>query len=493
MHARSLRLGAWLLCALAVAVALQFLAYGQLRRELVREAIAVLSPLAHGDTPYRWHPGNPDQLVGSRALGDCDFAFDTGELVLRRGSRLCEIGIALRTPLDLRRFGALSVSSSTALPAFTVQLREQLSSPQHLATVPAGAALRPIGLVALAWRLDADGTADAPQRAAMLRLRFADVETDLRLREIALHPQDPAPWRSPGAAGTAWAQLDADAPPDPQRLPLFWIDGLRRPEAVLHARDQLREREPAAIVVFRDDIGQVAEALALATPAPDIAELRVLALTVMIVLVAATWMLRHRRIAAALQALLALAVPTWLVVGLQVGDRLDAGDQALIGSATLYAVILARDETARPWSWRGTRRGWLYALAAPLMAAAIAAGFGHIDAGGFPFAAIPGYLLWALVQQYLICVVVVDRLRASGLPGNWSVLVAAAVFSLLHAPNAALMLATFLGGLIWTALWLRERSLAAQAVSHAVAALLLTSSLPPYWLRSAEVSLRFYL
>lgn len=492
MRARSLRLGIWLLCALAVAAALQFLAYWQLRSQLVREAVAVLSPLARGDTPYRWHLGDPDQLVGRRALGDCDVAFDAGELVLRRDSRLCEIGISLRAPLDLRRFGTLTVTGTTTLPVFTVQLRERLSSPQHLATVPAGAAL-PIELATLSWRLDADGIADVPQRAAMLRLRFADLGTDLRLREIALQSQDPGAWRPSDAAGTAWAALDTDAPLDPQRLPLFWIDGLRRPEAVLRARDELREREPAAIVVFRDDIRQVAEALANPAPAPDIAELWVLTLVVMALLAAATWMLRHRRIAAALQALLALAVPAWLVVGLHVGNRLDAGDQALIGCATLYAVILARNETARPWSWLGTRHGWLYALTAPLIAAAIAAGFGRIDAGDFPFAAIPGYLLWALLQQYLICVVVVDRLRASGLPGAWSVLVAAAAFSLLHAPNAALMLATFLGGLIWTALWLRERSLAAQAVSHALAALLLTSSLPPHWLRSAEVSLRYYL
>ena len=78
---------------------------------------------------------------------------------------------------------------------------------------------------------------------------------------------------------------------------------------------------------------------------------------------------------------------------------------------------------------------------------------------------------------------VADRLRIGGLAERWTVLVAAATFSLLHAPNAGLMLATFAGGLIWSALWLRERSLLALGASHALAALVLTSALPPAWLR----------
>ena len=70
---------------------------------------------------------------------------------------------------------------------------------------------------------------------------------------------------------------------------------------------------------------------------------------------------------------------------------------------------------------------------------------------------------------------------------------AALVFALLHAPNATLMLATFAGGLLWSAIWLRERGLWPIALSHALAAGLLVQGLPPQLLRSAEVSLRFFL
>lgn len=491
MPARLLRLGAWLLAAIAVAAALQFLAYRQLRHELVREAVAMLSPLARGDTPYRWPLRDSGALVGRRVLGDCDFAFDADALVLRRGSRQCEIGLALRVPLDLRRFDTLSIAGATALPEFTVQVRERLSSPQHLATVAGGAAPRRFEFDTLTWKLDAGEVANPPQRAAMLRLRFADLRADLRLSEIALLPEDPAAWSVPAPAGTTWLALDGTSAPVPRPAPLYVIDGLQRPEAVLHARDQLREREPAAVVVFRADAERVAAALA--APPPTTSPLPAVALVALAVLFVATLLLRNRRVAPALQALLALAVPIWLVVGLQIGDDLDAAAWVLIAVAALLVAALAWNDAARPWYWFGTRRAWLHALAAPLLAAVAAALLGRIDIAAFPFGAMPGYLLWALAQQYLICVVVADRLRASGLPESWTVLAAAATFSLLHAPNAALMFATFLGGLIWTALWLRERSLLAQAVSHAAAALLLTSGLPPHWLRSAEVSLRYYL
>ncbi len=155
----------------------------------------------------------------------------------------------------------------------------------------------------------------------------------------------------------------------------------------------------------------------------------------------------------------------------------------------LNVIVLAWIGTKKPWRWSGTWRAWGLALAAPLIAATVALLFGHIDLRVFPFAALPGYLLWALAQQYLICAVVADRLRIAGVSAEWTVLASATAFALLHSPNAALMLATFLGGLIWSALWLQERSLLPLAASHAFASLLLTSGLPPFWLRSAEVSL----
>lgn len=490
MRTRLLRPLVWLLAAFAVAATLQLLAQVQLRRELVREAVAELSPLVRGDTAYRWSLNDPRALVGRRVHGDCDYAFEADAIVLRRGSQRCEIGLSLRSPLDLRRFGTLRISTAGALPAFSLQLRERLSAPQHLAEVAAAPASVRVELRALAWTLDNGGTATVPARAAMLRLRFADLGQDLRLHAIALPPDDPAAWSLPSIAAATWLPSDQASTAIYPRVPLYVVDGPQRPELVLQVRDWLREQEPAAVVVFRADTGRVLAALA-SPPQPPVAG--TLALAGSALLAVAALLLRRRPVADALWAMLALAVPLWLVVGLRVGDDLDGHTQLLIAAAGAYAIALGWRGAQPAWYWVGTRRAWLLSPAAPLVAAIATLLLGRLDVAAFPFSAVPGYLLWALAQQYLICAVFADRLRASGLPDAWTILSAAAAFSLLHAPNAALMLATFLGGLIWCTLWLRERSLLPLAASHAVAALLLTSGLPSQWLRSAEVSLRYYL
>lgn len=487
MRSPLLRLGAWLIAAIAIVAALQLLAWRQLRAQLVREAFAVLSPLAHGDTPLRWRLDDAGVLVGRRVLGNCTFALEDGALILRRGSPLCEVALAVRTPLDLRRFDTFAIAATPSLPPFSLLVREQLSSPQHLTDV-APTPTPAIALETRSWRLDNGDAATAPRSAAMLRLRFADLASDLRLREVAILPSAPADWSLHGAT---WTPLDPEAATAPSRAPLYAIDAWQRPEAVLYARDRLREREPAAVVVFRDDVAQLTEAVRTGSLPPSTpGTLFYVGLCLVMLSFAG---LGPRRAAAAYQVLVALALPLWLVVGLRIGDDLDRVAWALIGASVLSVIGLAWIGTGKPWRWLGTSRAWMLGSAAPLAAAMIVLLFGRIDLAVFPFAALPGYLLWALAQQYLIGAVVADRLRIAGMPAAWTALAAATAFALLHAPNAALMLATFLGGLIWSGLWLQERSLLPLAASHALASLLLTSGLPPLWLRSAEVSLRYYL
>lgn len=495
MAARLLRLFVWLLAAIAVAVALHGLALWQLRRQLVHEAAVFLAPLARGDTPYRWPLRTAGDLVGRRVFGDCDFAFDSGGLLLRRGSRSCEIGVPLRTALDLRRFDQLEISAATPLPSFWLVLREQLDQPQQIARVDAAVQTpleTPLGQ--LAWRLDSGEASAPPPRAAMLRLRFGELTQDLRVQAIALQPQAPRDWST-----AAWISADsATETLASAQFPLFRIDGIPRPETVLRWRDRLREREPAALVVFRADVGRVTGAMqemrseaARPVPAWPWATMVVMALAMLATFARPPDSVRTR---ASLQAVLALALPVWLVVGLQLGDDIEGPAAAAIAIALLYAVALAWSDTATRWHWIGGPRAWLAASAAPLLALGLVLTLGRPgEYATMSATSLVGYALWALLQQYLICVVFADRLSRTGLPAHWTVLAAAGVFALLHAPNAALMLATFCGGLIWTALWLRDRGLIPLALSHATAALLLGSGLPPAVLRSAEVSLRYYL
>jgi membrane protease YdiL (CAAX protease family) len=328
----------------------------------------------------------------------------------------------------------------------------------------------------------------------MLRLRFGELTQDLRVRGIALRPEAPQDW-----SAAAW--LSADSATETlasTQFPLFRIDGIPRPETVLLWRDRLREREPAALVVFGADVGRVTGAMqemqsdaARPIPAWPWATVVVVALAMLATFARPPDSVRTR---ASLQAVLALTLPAWLVVGLQLGDDIEGPAIVAIAIALLYAVALAWSDPATRWHWFGGPRAWLPASAAPLLALGLVLTLGHPgEYAAISVASLAGYAVWALLQQYLICVVFADRLHRTGLPARWTVLAAAGVFALLHAPNAALMLATFCGGLIWTTLWLRDRSLTPLALSHATAALLLGAGLPPSVLRSAEVSLRYYL
>lgn len=495
MTARPLRLCVWLLAAITVAVALHGLAQWQLHRQLVHEAASFLAPLARGDTPYRWQLRKASDLVGGRVFGDCDFAFDAGGLLLRRGSHSCEIGVPLRTALDLRRFDRLEIISAAPLPTFSLVLREQLAQPQQIALVPAtGQVTLRTPLGQLAWRLDSGGTSGTPSRAEMLRLRFGELRHDLRVLSIALQPQAPQDWST-----AAWLSTDRAAETlAPAQPPLFRIDGYLRPETVLRWRDMLREREPASLVVFSTDIGRVtAKMHELPPPAGRAATVwpwTTVAAVALAMLATFVRPLGPVGMHTTLQALIALALPVWLVAGQQLGDDIGSPAAAAMAISLLYAVALACTDTAARGHWIGSPRAWLHASAVPLLALGLVLSLGRPGTHAtISMAGLASYTLWALLQQYLICAVFADRLHRAGLPARWTVLTSAGVFALLHAPNATLMLATFCGGLIWTALWLRERSLAPLALSHAMAALLLGSGLPPAVLRSAEVSLRYYL
>jgi len=489
--ARLLRLAGWLLAAAAVAVALQALARYQLRAQLDEEAVAFLAPLLRDDTPYHWRLDTQNALIGRRVQGSCNAEIDADGLLLRRGSPACEVGLRLPAPLDLRRFTRLQIEAAAPLPPFLLLLREHLDEPQHLAVVVA--ADGHVQLDQLSWQLDGAETTLPPQRAAMLRLRWGELAGDLRLRNIALLPADATPWRA--GLVSPWPPTGSDLPLPAAQAPLFTVDTALRPEAVLRLRDTLRDQEPAAVVVTAAHDAQVAAALRAAAPIGPRTDFSLAFLLLFAPLMAASWYRpRSRAVRAVAQAALAVALPLWLVVGLRIGDDPDRLAQLATGLTTLHVAVLTRSDTAQPWRWLGAPQAWAWAAVAPLLSLLIVLALGQpaIRAAAAP-APLAGYLLWALVQQYLIGAVVADRLSLAGLPRRWTVLTAAALFALLHAPNATLMLATFAGGLIWSATWLQQRSLLPQAVSHVAAAVLLTTGLPPDWLRSAEVSLRYFL
>ena len=88
------------------------------------------------------------------------------------------------------------------------------------------------------------------------------------------------------------------------------------------------------------------------------------------------------------------------------------------------------------------------------------------------------YLPWGFAQQYALQAVVFLRLRDVGLDRRGPP-VAAALFSLIHAPNPGLMAMTFAGGWMWCSIFRRQPNLLVLAVSHALLAVIAQAMLPP--------------
>jgi membrane protease YdiL (CAAX protease family) len=121
-------------------------------------------------------------------------------------------------------------------------------------------------------------------------------------------------------------------------------------------------------------------------------------------------------------------------------------------------------------------------LPVSLVAAGVAIGAGYflasIDPPQNAALELAYYFAWALAQQYALQSVILLRLEDAGLRRR-APLAAAALFSLVHAPNPGLLILTFLGGLLWCSTFRRHPNLFAVALSHAVLAVVVAATLPP--------------
>jgi membrane protease YdiL (CAAX protease family) len=111
---------------------------------------------------------------------------------------------------------------------------------------------------------------------------------------------------------------------------------------------------------------------------------------------------------------------------------------------------------------------------------------------------------WALIQQYVSQAFVYRRVRFLLLDDalapeerkrrtGLAILLNAAIFSSVHAPNLSLMTLTFVGGLMWSWVYERAPNLPAIALSHTAVSLTLMTSLPPWLLPSMRVGYKYFL
>ena len=99
---------------------------------------------------------------------------------------------------------------------------------------------------------------------------------------------------------------------------------------------------------------------------------------------------------------------------------------------------------------------------------------------------------WALAQQYVLQGFVNRRAMVLVGRGWQSVLIVAAVFGLLHLPNIRIAAITFVGGLIWAAVYQRVPNLFALAITHSVMTWFIVSTLPATALHHLRVGLGYF-
>jgi hypothetical protein len=103
-----------------------------------------------------------------------------------------------------------------------------------------------------------------------------------------------------------------------------------------------------------------------------------------------------------------------------------------------------------------------------------------------------GYVIWALMQQYILnsfFFVNLEDLLGDGRRALWG---ATALFCLAHIPNPVLMVGTFAAALFFVSLFRRYRNIYPLGIAHAMLGLSLAVAVPDAWIRHMRVGISYW-
>ena len=272
------------------------------------------------------------------------------------------------------------------------------------------------------------------------------------------------------------------------------------PEQLLAFRDVSSRQAPAVAIEAGGAFGQIGRWFAARLHGASDPLLRLLAPSLLaVVLIALLRHLRRRtRNASAKQAALELAIPLGgaFVLLLAGWPARDTPMQAGVTLLLCLAALALLPPPSRNWHWHGDASAWKSALTFTALAALVIAPLAWLERDATAIRDALHFLrypLWSLVQQWLLIAAIAPRVRVllPGLPA--ASFACGLLFALMHAPNFALMTATFVGGSAWAWLGYRHRALLPLAASHAVLGLWLVHVAPTWILRSAEIGGRYLM
>ncbi|HEX8778358.1 MAG TPA: CPBP family glutamic-type intramembrane protease, partial [Rhodanobacter sp.] len=450
---------------------------GQLQRAADRQ----LALIEHGQPLWRWRLRQPRDLVAGRAFGAADVRHAGGGLRIRsRDGTPFELGLPVSGMLDPGHWPLLALDGEVDAPfRLGVAWRPRLGQPGCLGwqdtPVAAGPVHAVVDLHRLHWRAADGKNCAAPQRIQMLRLRLAlPAGASLHLDEVALRrdaylpvPARPSLQLSPDPA-TARRQLADPALP---AAPWIALPAGASAEMQLALRQLVWWQRPGALILPHGGTPMAAGESGGNGWLPWIGTIGYL-----LALAGLAWRAPRLRGRRWLELIACLAGPLWLVVGLQLGLRLSLPGLLCFGGALLFAAHAEWRQRPGNWRWLGGWRAWLTPFALLPLALLLITGY-----GGHYKAPTPGhvliYLLWAILQQWLLLAVVLRRLEGGRLRPGLAVLLTALAFALLHTPNGVLMQLCLLAELWWAWCFRRSRALLPVAAAHAACALLAEAGL----------------